>query len=228
MFERFTDRARRVLVLAQEESRLLGHGYIGTEHLLLGLLSNGQGTAVVALHGQGVTLDGARRAIEDRMGRQEATPTSPPPFTPRAKKVLELALRESLTLGHKEIGTGHLLLGVLGEVEGVGAQVLTDLGANPVELRETIIELGFDERSTLEGGHQPSPAAGPLRRLFLVDDVWKWPGEDETLHFIIRLANQKVEIRLARSENPDLYDFIVENRPPLDDSTAPPYASPPE
>jgi ATP-dependent Clp protease ATP-binding subunit ClpA len=225
VFERFTDRARRVLVLAQEESRLLGHSFIGTEHLLLGLISNGKGSAFEALHRHGLTLDSARQEVEDLVGSNDSTPTGSPPFTPRAKKALELALRESLQLGHKEIRTGHLLLGLLREGEGVGVQVLSDLGVDPVELRRTVLELGCDEGVRV--GDAPIQVQ-PLRRSFRMDYVWTWPGEDETLHFLLRVADQKMDIRLARTENPDLYAFIVDNCPPLDDSTAPPFVTPPE
>ncbi len=126
MFERFTDRARRVVVLAQEEARLLNHNYIGTEHILLGLSHEGGGVAAKALEAMGVSLQEVRSQVESIIGRGEAEPTGHIPFTPRAKKVLEMSLRESLQVGHNYIGTEHILLGLIREGEGVGAQVLRD------------------------------------------------------------------------------------------------------
>src|SRR5579859_1598409 len=124
MFERFTDRARRVIVLAQDEARLLDHNYIGTEHLLLGLIHEGEGVAAAALRELGVSLDAVRQKVEEIIGRGQQAPAGHIPFTPRAKKVLELSLRESNQLGHGYIGTEHILLGLLREGEGVAAQVL--------------------------------------------------------------------------------------------------------
>nr|WP_221380186.1 ATP-dependent Clp protease ATP-binding subunit [Actinoplanes polyasparticus] len=138
MFERFTDRARRVVVLAQEEARLLNHSYIGTEHLLLGLLREGEGLAARALGSQGVTLSAVREKVEDKVGLGASSPGGHIPFTPRAKKVLELALRESLQLGHNYIGAEHLLLGLIREGEGVAMQVL---GADPSRVREQVLTL---------------------------------------------------------------------------------------
>ena len=128
MFERFTDRARRTIVLAQEESAALGHDYIGTEHLLLGLVRQTDGVAGRALAASGVRIEPARAAVEGIVGRGEVTRPAHIPFTPRAKKVLELSLREALQLGHHDIGTGHLLLGLVHEGKGVGCQVLAALG----------------------------------------------------------------------------------------------------
>src|SRR5205814_6748295 len=124
MFERFTEGARRVVVLAQQEAVLLGHNYIGTEHLLLGLLRNHEGGAAVALKSLDISLDAARAEVESLVGRGVSTPSGHVPFTPRAKKVLELSLREAIQLGHYDIGTEHLLLGVIREGEGVAVQVL--------------------------------------------------------------------------------------------------------
>ncbi|WP_285904697.1 ATP-dependent Clp protease ATP-binding subunit [Paractinoplanes hotanensis] len=138
MFERFTDRARRVVVLAQEEARLLNHSYIGTEHLLLGLLREGEGLAARALGSQGVTLSAVRERVEGKVGLGASSPGGHIPFTPRAKKVLELALRESLQLGHNYIGAEHLLLGLIREGEGVALQVL---GADPSRVREQVLTL---------------------------------------------------------------------------------------
>jgi hypothetical protein len=141
VFERFTDRARRVLVLAQEEARLLNHSFIGTEHLLLGLIQEGDGLAAKALQSLGISLQAAREKVEDTIGPAGSHPTGSPPFTPRAKKVMELALREALQLGHHYIGTEHLLLGLVREGEGVAAQVLRSLGADLVSVRQKVMEL---------------------------------------------------------------------------------------
>jgi len=128
MFERFTDRARRVVVMAQEEARRMSHNYIGTEHILLGLLGEPEGAAARALAGFGMSLDGAREEVVAIVGTGQASPTGHIPFTPRAKKTLELALREALQLHHNYIGTEHILLGIIREGEGVGAQVLSQHG----------------------------------------------------------------------------------------------------
>jgi ATP-dependent Clp protease ATP-binding subunit ClpC len=141
VFERFTDRARRVVVLAQEEARMLNHNYIGTEHLLLGLIQEGEGVAAQALDALGISLEDARRDIEEIIGQGPAVPTGHIPFTPRAKKVLEFALREALQLGHNYIGTEHILLGLVREGEGVAAQVLQKLGADLARVREIVVEL---------------------------------------------------------------------------------------
>src|SRR5215472_16788920 len=140
MFERFTDRARRVVVEAQEEARLLNHNYIGTEHLLLGLLKEGQGVAAQALDALEISLPAARERVKLIIG-QGAQPSSGGhiPFTPRAKTVLELALREGLKLGDNYIGTEHILLGIIAEGEGVAAAVLTDLGADAERVRRQVI-----------------------------------------------------------------------------------------
>jgi ATP-dependent Clp protease ATP-binding subunit ClpC len=129
MFERFTDRARRVVVLAQEEARMLNHNYIGTEHILLGLIHEGEGVAAKSLESLGISLEGVRSQVEEIIGQGQQAPSGHIPFTPRAKKVLELSLREALQLGHNYIGTEHILLGLIREGEGVAAQVLVKLGA---------------------------------------------------------------------------------------------------
>ena len=141
MFERFTDRARRVLVLAQEEARLLNHNFIGTEHILLGLIHEGEGVAAKALESLGITLEAVREKVEETIGPAGAATTGSPPFTPRAKKVLELSLREALQLGHNYIGTEHMLLGVVREGEGVAATVLQSLGADLSRVRQQVIQL---------------------------------------------------------------------------------------
>ena len=141
MFERFTDQARRVVVVAQEESRKLGHDYIGTEHILLGILGAGESVAVQALASLGVSLEAARQQVEEIVGRGSHQASGHIPFTPRAKKVLELSLREAIQLGHNYIGTEHILLGLIREGEGVAAQVLTRLGADLNRTRQQVIQL---------------------------------------------------------------------------------------
>jgi ATP-dependent Clp protease ATP-binding subunit ClpC len=141
MFERFTDRARRVLVLAQEEARLLNHSFIGTEHILLGLIREGEGLAAKALESLGISLDAVREKVEETIGVPGSGSSGSPPFTPRAKKVLELSLREALQLGHNYIGTEHMLLGLVREGEGVAAQVLVQLGADLPKVRQQVIQL---------------------------------------------------------------------------------------
>jgi ATP-dependent Clp protease ATP-binding subunit ClpC len=156
MFERFTDRARRVVVLAQEEARMLNHNYIGTEHILLGLIHEGEGVAAKALEELGVTLGAVREQVQEIIGQGQQAPTGHIPFTPRAKKVLELSLREALQLGHNYIGTEHILLGLVREGEGVAAQVLTKLGAEPQAVRQQVIQL----ISGYQGGSNGKETAG--------------------------------------------------------------------
>ena len=141
MFERFTDRARRVVVLAQEEARLLNHNYIGTEHILLGLIHEGEGVAAKGLESLGISLEAVRSQVEELIGHGASSPSGHIPFTPRAKKVLELSLREALQLGHNYIGTEHILLGLIREGEGVAAQVLVKLGADLSRVRQQVIQL---------------------------------------------------------------------------------------
>jgi len=141
LFERFTDRARRVVVLAQEEARLLNHNYIGTEHILLGLIHEGEGVAAKALESLGISLEAVRSQVEELIGQGGSSPSGHIPFTPRAKKVLELSLREALQLGHNYIGTEHILLGLIREGEGVAAQVLVKLGADLSRVRQQVIQL---------------------------------------------------------------------------------------
>lgn len=141
MFERFTDRARRAVVLAQEEARKLDHGYIGTEHLLLGLIREGEGVAARALESLGISLKTVREQVVARVGRGRRPPSGHIPFTERAKRVLELSLRESGQLGHRYIGTEHILLAIIREGNGVAAQVLTGLGADLDRVRQQVIEL---------------------------------------------------------------------------------------
>jgi Clp amino terminal domain, pathogenicity island component/UvrB/uvrC motif len=141
MFERFTDRARRVIVLAQDEARLLNHDHIGTEHLLLGLVHEGEGVAARALESLEISLEAVRQQVEEAVGRGQQAPGGRIPFTPRAKKVLELSRREALQLGHNYIGTEHILLGLLREGDGVAAQVLVRLGADLSRVRQQVIRV---------------------------------------------------------------------------------------
>ncbi|MCD2497899.1 MULTISPECIES: ATP-dependent Clp protease ATP-binding subunit [Microbacterium] len=163
MFERFTDRARRVVVLAQEEAKMLNHNYIGTEHILLGLIHEGEGVAAKALESLGISLDAVREQVQDIIGQGQQQPTGHIPFTPRAKKVLELSLREALQLGHNYIGTEHILLGLIREGEGVAAQVLVKLGADLNKVRQQVIQLlsGYQGKEPVgvSGAAQESPSA---------------------------------------------------------------------
>jgi hypothetical protein len=153
VFERFTDRARRVVVLSQEEARRLNHNYIGTEHLLLGLIREEDSIAARAIASFHVSLADVRSKVEGIVGRGGTSPSGHIPFTPRAKKVLELALREALALQHNYIGTEHMLLGVIREGEGVAAQVLRELDVDLVAVRQRVVELlsGYTRPSEVEG-----------------------------------------------------------------------------
>jgi ATP-dependent Clp protease ATP-binding subunit ClpA len=190
MFERFTDRARRVLVLAQEEARLLQHSYVGTEHLLLGLIHEGEGLASKALESLGISLEAAREKVEETIGPVGSAPTGVPPFTPRSKKVLELSLREALQLGHNYIGTEHILLGIVREGQGVAAQVLFSLGADMSRVRQQVIQLlsGYqgEERVASRG-----VAQGPARRN---DDVlFRRDLEQLVAHWIGKLIEYDLQ-----------------------------------
>ena len=166
MFERFTDRARRVIVLAQDEARLLNHNYIGTEHILLGLIHEGEGVGAKALESLGITLEGVREQVREIITEGTQAPTGHIPFTPRAKKVLELSLREALQLGHGYIGTEHILLGLLREGDGVAVKVLTRMGAQPAAVRQEVIERlsGYQGKETVNagGGNQEGTPSGSL------------------------------------------------------------------
>ncbi|MFP5255589.1 MAG: ATP-dependent Clp protease ATP-binding subunit [Acidimicrobiia bacterium] len=161
MFERFTDRARRVVVLAQEEARLLNHNYIGTEHILLGLIHEGEGVAAKALESLGISLEAVRSQVEEIIGQGGSSPSGHIPFTPRAKKVLELSLREALQLGHNYIGTEHILLGLIREGEGVAAQVLVKLGADLSRVRQQVIQLLSGYQGPGGSAEKAGATAGP-------------------------------------------------------------------
>src|SRR5216683_414143 len=160
MFERFTDRARRVVVLAQEEARMLNHSYIGSEHILLGLIHEGEGVAAKALESLGISVEAVRQQVEEIIGQGQQAPSGHIPFTPRAKKVLELALREALQLGHNYIGTEHMLLGLVREGEGVAAQVLVKLGADLSRVRQQVIQLLSGYAGAKEGAPQGAGGSG--------------------------------------------------------------------
>jgi len=168
MFERFTDRARRVVVLAQEEARMLSHNYIGTEHILLGLIHEGEGVAAKALESLGISLEAVRAQVEEIIGQGQQAPSGHIPFTPRAKKVLELSLREALQLGHNYIGTEHILLGLIREGEGVAAQVLVKLGADLNRVRQQVIQLlsGYQGKESTPTG---APAEGAPSSSMVLD-----------------------------------------------------------
>lgn len=170
MFERFTKQSRRVVVLAQEEARMLDHNYIGTEHLLLGLLNEGRGSAARALEAMDVTLQAARDQVIEIIGRGQAQPSGHIPFTPPAKKSLELSLREALQLGDGYIGTGHLLLGLIHQGDNVAVKILGSLGADLKDLRARVTE---ELRGDPEKGQDVSPAERERQQLnvYLRGDV---------------------------------------------------------
>ena len=180
MFERFTDRSRRAVVLAQDEARLLNHNYIGTEHILLGLLREGGGVAVQVLGSLTISLDVVRQEVASLIGVGQAPVTGHIPFTPRAKKVLEESLREALQLGHNYIGTEHILLGLIREGEGVAAQVLQKLGADLDRVRQSVVQLlsgygvGFEAGRSLE----THPAAEEILRAVPLCPTCSRPLED--------------------------------------------------
>ncbi len=193
MFERFTDRARRAIVLAQDEARKLDHNHIGTEHILLGLLRDGEGVAVAALDGLGISLEETRAKVTEIIGRGSDQPSGHIPFTPRAKKVLELSLREALELGTDYIGTEHILLGLIREGEGVAAQVLVDLGAGLDQTREKVLEL------IREGGAESEPAGELEARLTSIGpDVRIVGSPAQVAEIIARLRS--IDGRLAAVE----------------------------
>jgi ATP-dependent Clp protease ATP-binding subunit ClpA len=218
MFERFTDRARRVVVLAQEEARMLNHNHIGTEHILLGLIQEREGVAAEALESLGISLDAARQQVEEAVGRSQEAPSGHIPFTSRAKKVLELSLREALQLGHDYIGTEHILLGLIKEGDGVAARVLVRLGADLNRVRPQVIELIAGRRGEEVAGE--GAQQGERARAGLPDDVQAQIASlDRRLAAIERwagmrpdLADQDQQIAQARREKEaaiDRQDFEV-------------------
>jgi ATP-dependent Clp protease ATP-binding subunit ClpC len=166
MFERFTDRARRVVVLAQEEARTLHHDYIGTEHILLALIREGDGVAAQALESLGITEEAARQQVEEIIGRgQQDPPRGHIPFTPRAKKTLQLSMREAIALGHAYIGTEHILLGLVRLGEGPATQVLNGLGVDPNRVRQQVIQLVSARRVQEQPGTGGAPGRGKRKLL---------------------------------------------------------------
>jgi ATP-dependent Clp protease ATP-binding subunit ClpA len=169
VFERFTDRARRVVVLAQEEARMLNHNYLGTEHLLLGLVHEGEGVAARTLESLGISLGAVRQQVEEIIGQGQQAPAGHIPFTPRAKKVIELARREANDLGHNYLGTEHLLLGLVREGEGVAAQVLVKLGADLARVRQQVLHLLHGPAGSVVPGR--GRRRGKRARVRLLDDA---------------------------------------------------------
>jgi prophage maintenance system killer protein len=204
MFERFTDRARRVVVLAQEEARLLNHNYIGTEHLLLGLVHEGEGVAAKALRNLEVSLEEVRSSVEEIIGQGQQAPSGHIPFTPRAKKVLELSLREAMQLGHDYIGTEHILLGLVREGEGVAAQVLVKLGADLGRVRQQVVSL----LGAGEGDPAPEYKGRTSgRRGLLLKELTAVLDENERLHRELTRARELLRRHGIDPDEPDVPDL---------------------
>ena len=211
MFERFTDRARRAVELAQEEARRLNHNYIGTEHILLGLIREGEGVAAKALESLGISLEAVRQQVEKIIGRGQQAPSGHIPFTPRAKKVLELSLREAKALGHNYIGTEHILLGLIREGSGVAAQVLVKLGADLNRARQQVVQLlhGYHgEDVTGEGPPVPDDALTRVdsldRRLAAIE---RWVGLRADLDDLDDLDQEIARVRREKEAAIDRQDF---------------------
>jgi hypothetical protein len=192
MFERFTDRARRVVVLAQDEARMLNHKYIGTEHILLGLIHEG-GVAARALESLGISLDAVRQQVEEIIGRGQQAPSGHIPFTPRAKKVLELSLRESLQLGQAYIGTEHILLGLIREGDGVAAQVLVKLGADLNRVRQRVTQL-LHEYQGQDVGSADSRLGERVPAGLLEDALTRFDGLDRRLTALERWVSMQPDL----------------------------------
>ena len=213
MFELFTDRARRVVVLATEEARLLNHNYVGTEHLLLGLIHEGEGVAAQALESLGISLEAARQQIEEIIGQGQSAPSGHIRFTPRTKKVLELSHREARQLGHNYIGTEHILLGLIREGEGLAAQVLVKLGADLNRVRQQVVHLLHAHR----GKAPVSAGAGPLEREVTADLVSRIGAIESRLSAVERrvgngadtadLDEQIAQVRREKESAIDAQDF---------------------
>ena len=222
MFERFTDRARRVVVLAQEEARMLNHNYIGTEHILLGLIHEGEGVAAKALESLGISLEAVRAQVEEIIGHGGQAPSGHIPFTPRAKKVLELSLREALRLGHHQIGTEHMLLGIIREGEGLAAQILVRLGADLPAVSERVLAV---LRANEEAGW-PARAPHATSELVNVSDLLEEVRRDKEAAFSAALLDVASALRDRERDllseqggleqelisNGDLTALIAENR----------------
>ena len=196
MFERFTDRARRVVVLAQEEARMLNHDYIGTEHILLGLIHEGNGVAARALEALGITDEAVRQQIGETVGRGKKPARSGHiPFTAQAKKSLELSLREALQLGHHYIGTEHILLGLIREGEGPAAQVLTAMGADLDTVREQVIELLHGRQPMDESGTRRSGKGGRRKRKLLAEILDRLESIDSRLSAVEQRVGTGPDLR---------------------------------
>jgi ATP-dependent Clp protease ATP-binding subunit ClpC len=200
MFERFTDRARLAVGLAQEEARKLNHNYIGTEHILLGLIREGEGVAAKTLESLGISLEAVRQQVEKIIGRGQQAPSGHIPITPRAKKVLELSLREAKALGHNYIGTEHILLGLIREGSGVAAQVLVKLGADLNRTRQQVVQLLHGHRGEDVTGKGPPPPDDALTRVDSLDRrlaaIERWVGlrpepDDDLDQEIARVRGEK-------------------------------------
>jgi ATP-dependent Clp protease ATP-binding subunit ClpC len=208
VFERFTDRSRRVLVLAQEEARLLDHNRIGTEHLLLGLIHEGEAVAAKALETLGITLEEARTKVSEIVGPVSSSHGGSPPFTPRAKKVLELSMREAQQLGHSYIGTEHLLLGLVREGNGVASQVLISLGADLDQVRDRVLELlPGRPLSEMLGTHLQEDEAVP--RLGLEPRASGTPPDCPYCRSPLRTSARLHRITLAETDGEPGHPFLV-------------------
>jgi ATP-dependent Clp protease ATP-binding subunit ClpC len=193
MFEQFTDRARRAVVQAQQEASRLNHNYIGTEHLLLGLIREGDGVAAKALESLGISLDAVRQQVEEIIGRGQQALSGHIPFTPRAKRVLELSLREALQLGHSYIGTEHILLGLIREGDGVAAQVLVRLGCDLNRVRQQVIRLltGYQGKDAKVAGSR----LGERARAGVPDDFYPRIGALERLAAVERWVGMRPDVK---------------------------------
>jgi ATP-dependent Clp protease ATP-binding subunit ClpA len=200
MFERFTDRARQAVDLAHDEARRLNHSYIGTEHILLGLIHEGEGVAAQALESLGISLDAVRQQVEQIIGVGQQEPQEQIPYTPRAKKVLELSLREAKALGHHYIGTEHILLGLIREGHGVAAQVLTELGADLNLVRQQVIRL-------LHGYQGPQSQTMPAGARF-GQSRWKMRGrQGEIREHVEAIGSQLAVIEQRVGAGPEIGDL---------------------
>ena len=198
MFERFTDRARRVVVLAQEEARMLNHNYIGTEHILLGLIHEGEGVAAKALESLGISLEAVRSQVEEIIGQGGSSPSGHIPFTPRAKKVLELSLREALSIGHNHIGTEHILLGLVRENDGVAARIMLELGADAKRVREEVLAvLGREHQRRLRRQERPQQHGRNRDQN---------RGEDDEERREDRKARARTDVRIGRRRDREQQD----------------------
>jgi ATP-dependent Clp protease ATP-binding subunit ClpC len=222
MFERFTDRSRRVVILAQEEARLLNHNYVGTEHLLLGLIHEGGGVAAKALASLGIGQETVRQRVEEIIGRGQQATSGHIPFTPRAKKVLQLSLREALQLDHDYIGTEHILLGLIREGEGVAAQVLVSLGADLNRVRQQVIDILRDHQGEAEatartGRSVPSRVRGRGQRKLLAELLNRFDSIESRLSALERrvgagadlddIKQQIAQVRADKEAAIDAEDF---------------------